>query len=115
MTGYDVLKRASGLLGAYGAADVNAASRLAITEGLEIINQLAADLKVRELSSISEELDIPAAKAEAICYGAAMLLALNAGDAGKNRIFAEIYNAKRGTALAEKASITDRLPTVTVG
>lgn len=115
MTGFDVLKRASGLLGASGAADVNAAPRLSAAEGLEIINQLAADLKVRELSSISEELDIPAAKAEAICYGAAMLLALTEGDAGKNRIFSEIYNAKRGTALAETASITDRLPKVTVG
>lgn len=115
MTGYDVLKRASGLLGASGAADAGADGKLAVMEGLEIINQLAADLKIDGLSSISGELDIPAAKAEALCYGAAMLLALNAGDAGKNRIFAEIYNAKRGTALAEKASITDRLPTVTVG
>ena len=115
MTGYDVLKRALGLLGDYSAADVNAASRLAAEERLEIINQLAADLKIGELSSISAELDVPAAKAEALCYGVAMLLALAEGDAGKNRIFSEIYNAKRGTALAETASITDRLPTVTVG
>lgn len=115
MTGYDVIKRARILLGLSGADAAYADSALAAQEGLEIINQLCADLSLGGLSSLSDELNASAAKQEALCYGTAMLLALTEGDAGKNQIFANIYNAKRGTALAQTASIEDCLPNVTVG
>lgn len=115
MTGYDVLKRAYGLLGRERSADAGAVSASVAAAELEIINQLAADLKAEGISSASRELDITPLKAEALCYGAAMLLALTEGDAAKNRIFSELYNAKRGRALTQTESITDRLPTVTMG
>ncbi|MGN0493712.1 MAG: hypothetical protein ACI4F7_08705 [Acutalibacteraceae bacterium] len=115
MTGYDILKRARGLLGYSGADTTCGGLEPAARESLEIINQIAADLKVGGLSSVAEELDITAAKAEALCYGVAMLSALAEGDADRNRIFAAAYNAKRGTALAVTESVEDCLPKVTVG
>lgn len=115
MTGYDVMKRATSLLGYSGGEGDPAESDSAALKGLEIIKQLSMDLRFGEISSLSESLDIPQSKTEALCYGMAMLLALTEGDANKNRLFAEIYNAKRGAALAETANIKDCLPTSTVG
>lgn len=114
MTGYDVLKRASVLLRNSGAVELNGTAELS-SQGIEIINQISADLKADGISLLSQQLNITPAKEEALCYGAAMLLALCGGDSGRNKLFAEIYNAKRGTALAETATVADRLPTVTVG
>lgn len=115
MTGYDVIKRAMSLLGYSSAEGDPAESELTALKGLEIIRQLLMDLRCGGISSLSDNLDISGAQEDALCYGTAMLLALTEGDTNKNRLFAEIYNAKRGTALAEMSSVKDCLPKVTVG
>ena len=115
MTGYDAIKRAMLLLGYSGEEGDPSESRGAAEKGLEIINQLLPDLNCGGISSLLDSLDIPKAKEEALFYGAAMFLALTEGDANKNHLFAEMYNAKRGTALAEISGVKDCLPNVTTG
>lgn len=115
MTGYDVIKRAMHLLGYSG--DAGDPSELGSTsvKGFEIIKQLLIDLKCSDISSLSEAFDISKTKEDALCYGAAMLLALTEGDADKNRIFTEIYNSKRAAALCSTECVKDCLPKVTEG
>lgn len=115
MTGYEVIRRAMNLLGYSAQEGDPCESGKTALKGFEIIKQLTADLRCDCIASLSDSFNISAAKEEALCYGTAMLLALTEGDANKNRIFSEIYNAKRGTALAETAGIVDSLPKVTVG
>lgn len=113
MTGYDVIRRAMSLLGYSGGSDPSESEKNS-ANGFEFIKQLTSDLRCGCVSSLSDSLDISHAKEEALCYGTAMLFALAEGDGEKNRIFAEIYNSKRVTALAETAVIKDSLPKVTV-
>ncbi len=115
MTGYDVIKRAIHLLGYSGEEVDTSETHGAAEKGLEIINQLLPDLNCNGIFSLLDSLEIPKAKEEALFYGAAMLLALIEGDANKNQLFAEMYNAKRATALAEISGVKDTLPKVTVG
>ncbi len=115
MTGYDVIKRAINLLGYSGDGVDPCESDSTSAKGLEIIKQLLSDLRCGGISSLSDPLDISQAKEDALCYGAAMLLALTVGDAERNRLFTEIYNAKRGAALGNTARVQDRLPNVTAG
>ena len=115
MTGYDVIKRAMRLLGYSGEEGDPSESNGAAEKGLEIINQLLSDLDCGVVYSLLDSLCIPKAKEEALLYGAAMLLALTEGDANKNHLFSEMYNAKRGTALAEISGVKDCLPKVITG
>ena len=115
MTGYDVINRAMNLLGYSGEEGERFESNDASLSGLEIIKQILSDLSCGIISSLSDSLEILPEKEEALCYGTAMLLALREGDADKNQLFAEIYNQKRGTALAGLTHIKDCLPYVTVG
>lgn len=115
MTGYDVIKRAMHLLGYSGQEGDPSESNGTAVKGLEIIKQLSLDLKMDDVSSLSESLELSKAKEDALCYGMAMLLAITEGDTNKNQLFAEIYNAKRGAALNEISSVKDCLPKVTAG
>ena len=115
MTGYDVIKRAMHLLGYSGQEGDPSESNSTALKGLEIINQLLPDLNCNGIFSLLDSLEIPKAKEEALIYGAAMLLALTEDDANKNHLFAEMYNAKRATALAEISGVKDTLPKVITG
>ena len=115
MTGYDAVKRAMNLLGYSAEEGERYETNSASVNGLGIIKQISSDLGCGIISSLSASLEISPEKEEALCYGTAMLLALREGDAEKNRLFAEIYNQKRGTALAGLTHIKDCLPKVTVG
>ena len=106
MTGYDAVKRAMNLLGYSAEEGERYETNSASVNGLGIVNQISSDLGCGIISPEKEE---------ALCYGTAMLLALREGDAEKNRLFAEIYNQKRGTALAGLTHIKDCLPKVMVG
>lgn len=112
MKGFDIYKRCIVLMG-YTSSDSDAISdRTLIDRFPEIINQIAMDLKAEPIESLSEDIKLSAPKQEALCYGAAMLLALTEGDGAKNQLFAGIYNAKRAAALCETDSISDVLPSI---
>lgn len=115
MTGYDIIKRAMNLLGYSGNSDDPGRAVGETAKGAQIINQLLLDLNYGDIVSLSESLDISHSAEDALCYGTAMLLAITEGDAEKNRVFAEIYNAKRSAALAKTDTVKDCLPKVTVG
>ncbi len=112
MTGYDVFKRALSLLNLSGKTVFRdrEAENSAV---LEILNQLLLDLKCKEIASLGQTLVISDSKSEALVYGVAMMIALTVGDAAKNGLFAEVYNAKRSIALSELTHIRDVLPCVT--
>lgn len=112
MTGIDIYKRCVALMG-YTSADSEIISDHALTHRfIEIVNQAAADLKIKPIKNLLEEFCVSASKADALCYAAAMFLALSEGDEAKNQLFASLYNTKRATALAETDSISDVLPKV---
>ncbi|MEE1238698.1 MAG: hypothetical protein UHO61_02105 [Acutalibacteraceae bacterium] len=115
MMGYNLIKRAKNLLGYSGNEGDPDEGVGQANKGLEIINQLLLDLNCEGISSLSDIIAISPAKEEALCYGTAMLLALTEGDADRNRLFTEIYNAKRATALAKTEIVKDCLPKVTEG
>ena len=115
MPGYDVIKRAMHLLGYSGQEGDPSESQGTAEKDLEIINQLLPDLNCGGILSLSDFLETTKAKEEALIYGVAMLLALTEGDANKNHLFAEMYNAIRATALAQISAVTDTLPQVTAG
>ena len=92
MNGYDVYKKAVLRLGYNGSVN----DRL-LERALELMNQILQDLKLAEIKNLSEKLNVTETQAEALCCGTAMLLALSESDGEKNRLFADIYNAKRAT------------------
>ena len=93
MTGYDVIKRAMHLLGYSGQEGDPSESQGTAEKDLEIINQLLPDLNCGGILSLSDFLETT----------------------NKNHLFAEMYNAKRATALAQISGVTDTLPQVTAG
>ncbi len=115
MTGYDVFKRSLNLLGYTDSDDRLSPNNDLYLRSIHIINQIAVDLKQDEISDMNAEINMPQRLTEALPYGVAMLLALSSGDANKNSLFAEIYNAKRASALCEKQTVEDKLPYVVLG
>lgn len=115
MTGYDIIKRAMNLLGYSANGDDPDRAVGEAAKGIQIVNQLLLDLNYGDIVSLSDSLEISHSAEDALCYGAAMLLAVTEGDSEKNRFFAEIYNAKRSAALAKTDTVKDCLPKVTVG
>ncbi len=115
MTGYDIYKRASALLG-YNIQNGETAEHSSLTNRLpHLINQILSELKIKEIESLYDKIDASPQKAEAIYYGTAMLIALSESDGTKNQIFADIYNAKRTSALSQTDTVLDVLPSVGSG
>lgn len=107
MRGYDIYKRAMLLLGYEASMQNSEFERL-----FEVIfKQVAADLGISEINSAADELtDCDNARLDAAIYGTAMLISASHGDYERNRVFTDIYNAKRAAALKETAEIRDILP-----
>lgn len=114
MTGYDLLKRAVSLLG-YEGNDVV----LIRDKNPEVIkgfiNQILCDLKIEEISDLSQTPSFDRTVAETVVYGLAMLLSLTEGESEKNRVFTDIYNKKRSAVLKNILSVKDVLPKITDG
>lgn len=110
MNGYDVYDRAIIRLGfkATGKNEIMDAGIMG--RAVEFINQIATDLKLKQIEALSDNIDCSAELGEALCCGVAMLISLCEGDANKNVIFTALYNAKRTTVLSSKAYIEDTLP-----
>ena len=97
MKAFDIYKRAMRLLG-YGDILNDEALRQRFEEqSTELISQIAADLHIQEISSLSDELEADAQQLEALACS-------------KNRIFTALYNAKRASSLKAKAIIADVMP-----
>lgn len=110
MKGFDIYKKAMLLLG-YNDIISNPPLQAGFEEqGADLIAQIAADLRISGEISLSSDLNIGTEQAEALIYGTAMLLSLTEGDAAKNRIFTELYNAKRAAALKKIEKIKDAMP-----
>lgn len=110
MNGYEIFKKAILRLGYDEALNKSFDER-----SLELLNQITADLKLSVIENLVQPLLFTPEQNEALCCGLAMLLALSEGDAEKNQIFANLYNAKRAALLSEQQKIQDVLPTMVGG
>lgn len=115
MRGNDIYKRALNLLGYLSTDSVTVGEDRLLTRAPSLINQICIDLKIDGLELLSDSISATPEKADALCYGTAMLLALSEGDGVKNQLFAEIYNAKRAKALSKTETVADNLPTISYG
>lgn len=112
MSGYDIYKKTMSLLGYTNAnGDISGQDGL-MNRALDAVNQIGADLcAMTPLSALTQPITADIRVIEAMPYGVGMLLALSEGDGEKNRLFCEMYNAKRAAAKAETVSVNDVLPT----
>lgn len=110
MKGSEIYKKAMLLLGYNDIIDNSSLQTRFEEQGAELISQIADDLQISGIESLSSDLEINTAQREALIYGTAMLLSLTEGDTSKNRIFAELYNAKRAAALKRTVGILNVMP-----
>ena len=110
MSGYEVYKKELLRLG-YNSSDnevVFSDSRL--LRAKELINQILSDLNIGQINELSSPINCSKAELEAVCYGVMMLLSLSEGESEKNKLFTDIYNAKRAAVLSRVSLIEDTLP-----
>ena len=100
MTGYDIIKKASIRLG------YDNCSQTFNQRGLEYINQICSELKINNIISLSQNVTQDLEQVEVICCGVAMLISFVEGDTEKNKVYTNLYNAKR-TALLSKINIIE--------
>ena len=77
---------------------------------INMINQICADLKIKEITGLSEEIPLEGKQKEALIYGCAMLLSVTLRDAGCAEIYTRLYNSKRAKALCSSDTRADTLP-----
>ncbi len=110
MTGFDLYRKAMLRLGYVNTVNESFSEGQRLDSAKEHINQISADLKAEAINHLGDELKCSGDKCEALCCGVAMLIALDEGDSLKGKLFADIYNAKRATALSSSEAIKDTLP-----
>lgn len=110
MTGYDIYKKCLARLGNSCSLNEGLDDSGMINTALEAINQIALDLKLQEINSLSDQLNLDKKQIDALCSGVTMIIALSNGDTEKNNIYTTIYNAKRAMILADVSHIEDKLP-----
>lgn len=115
MTGYDIYKRAINLLGYSENGKSIVLNDSIFDRSLDLINQIAEDISIPKIASLSENLTIETKSLQALCYGTAMLIAISEGDSAKGSMFSQVYNAKRAAALNRISTVEDCLPTVSNG
>lgn len=78
---------------------------------VEFVNRIGFDLfKMPPVNSFLEEFELAIEHEDALIYGVCMLLSLSEGDGDKNKLFTELYNAKRAEAKSQISKITDVFP-----
>ena len=115
MTGYDIYKRAINLLGYSENGKSIVLNDSIFDRSLDLINQIAEDINLPRIASLSEKFVIESKNLQALCFGTAMLIAISEGDSAKAGMFSQIYNAKRAAALNIISTVEDCLPTVSNG
>ena len=113
MTGYELYKKVCALLG-YHYTDKDSDNTTG-TAFCGMINQIAADLKISEIKSLADKIELGLNKWEALIYGCAMLYATSLKDSGCVKMFSQLYTSKRGKALNDTAQREDILPKPVVG
>ena len=115
MTGYDVYKKVLNISGRMNCADNSFSEQVLLERMPDIINQICLDLKIEAISALENTVKATEKQIDALCYGTAMLLSVSEGETEKNRLFTQIYNAKRAAVLCETDKIEDSLPSVSYG
>lgn len=115
MTGYDIYKRAISLLGYDGSGNTIVVKDTIVERSLDLMNQIAEDINLEKIASLSKEFEGNNKHLQALCYGTAMLIAISEGESEKVNLFSQIYNAKRAAALNHISTVEDSLPTVSNG
>ncbi len=110
MTGNEVFTRVLNLLGYLNSQTVRGDNENLLKRAPDIINQICFDLKIGSVKRLSDKINADSKKLDALCYGVAMIMALVEGDGDKNKVFTDIYNAKRAMALSSKEYVEDKLP-----
>lgn len=77
---------------------------------LFLINQVMLELEECYISSLSTEINLSAAKTDALIFGTARLIACSIGDAMRQNELTDIYNAKRSKALSACTVRKNRIP-----
>lgn len=78
---------------------------------IEFVNRIGFDLfEMPPVNNFLEEITVPFGCDDALIYGLCMLISLSEGDGDKNRIFTELYNARRAKLKAQTTKITDVFP-----
>ncbi len=104
MTGYEILKKA---LIRLGIKNENNSLNLRATE---YINQISSDLKGNIIENLSDTVSKDNELCEAITVGLVMLFSLTIGDLSANKIYTDLYNAKRAKLLSVNDTVEDKLP-----
>ncbi|MBR2489130.1 MAG: hypothetical protein IKB45_01510 [Clostridia bacterium] len=107
MKAYDIYKKAAIRA---GITENDILSDSFTKKGAEFINQIANDLNIAGIDSLSDKIDCTSLQAEALCCGVAMLISLTISDSEKNSVLTDIYNAKRASALSKISSVEDVIP-----
>ncbi|MBO5322446.1 MAG: hypothetical protein J6B22_07610 [Clostridia bacterium] len=108
MTGTEIFNRVCFLLGYYDfLKDNDQTKKLAL---IQIINQIADDLNLSKIASLSDSLTLTSKQAEALIYGVCMLFALSLKDSNTAKVYSSLYSVKRSTALNIQAKREDVLP-----
>lgn len=115
MTGYDIYNRVLNLSGKRHTVDDGFSEQIMLERMPDIIDQICFDLKIPAIKALENEINATEPQIDALCYGTAMLLSLSEGETEQNRLFTQIYNAKRAAVLSETQKIQDSLPTVSYG
>ena len=106
MNGYDIYKKSLLRLG------LEKNEQKFHEVGFEYLNQIAADLKLGEIKNLSDELILSDDLRETVVTGVTMLLTLNIGDTIQNKLYTNLYNAKRAKVLSSNDTVSDVLPYV---
>lgn len=113
--GYDLYKRVLNLLGYMYSDDSITSDNLLYKRALYAINQILSDLGQNEIADMNCEIKLSKPQLDALIYGVAMLLSIIGGDGERNRLFTNLYNAKRGAVLNRVDAVADAMPKVDGG
>ncbi len=113
MTGSELFKKVCTMLGCYDFAENNDNGKGAAF--LNIVNQISADLGIKEIDSLSQSLNIKECQKEAVIYGCAMLFSVTLRDSGCAKMYTQLYNSKRAKALSQSDFRKDILPKPVLG
>ncbi len=105
MSGYDIYKKALVRLG------LEKFDQKYYEVGFQFLNEIAADLRLGELKSLSDDLILNDDLRETMLTGLLMLLSLNIGDTIQNNLYTDLYNAKRAKVLSSNETVIDVFPT----
>ncbi len=115
MTGYDIYKKSAIRLGYMNTSNNTTLKSHLEGRALELINQILSDLRLENMTRLSDELSLDKMQTEALTNGLSMLLSLSEADDEKSKIYTDIYNAKRSGVLSKNELRTDCLPSIQTG